>query len=468
VGERLVADVVVIGAGPAGSTLAARLVQLGFDVVLLEREEFPRPRLGESLTPGVLPLLRLTGADQRVAAAGFPPVESVLVDWEDGPRERREGRAQGVLVDRGRFDLLLLDHARSLGARVLQPAAVSNRDGDGERWALQVDCAGQSLRVDAAYLAVAGGRGRGIAPRRTPTGPRTVSLYAYWHTGERSLRPRVQALDDSWCWSVPLPGGSANVLVFVDPERLRASRSAEACYHELVGESAIARDLDGARLAGPVRAADATPFHDARSATAGAIKVGDAAVSVDPISSSGVQRAVQTALAGAVVVNTILRRPADADVARRYYRNSLRRASDRHRAWAAAHYAAAATRRASPFWTRRARRGPAPATPARTRDLPLAADAPLALSRETAFVDLPCVAGEFVEPKTAVDHPALEEPVAYLGGWELAPLLQRLPAGATARDLARAWASFVPESAGVAITGWLTSSGILVSAGERA
>ena len=391
------------------------------------------------------------------------------MDWDGGPRERREDGAPGLLVDRGRFDLLLLEHARSLGVRVLQPAAVAERRHDGEQWRLRVDRQEGSLQVDAALLAVASGRGRGVGTRRAPTGPRTLALYGYWHGGRGPAPPRIEALEDSWCWSVPLPDGSTNALVFVDPDRLRSGRSAEACYHALLGRSTVDHDLVGARLAGRVRAADATPFLDTDCVTADTIKVGDAAVSVDPISSSGVQRAVQTALAGAVVVNTLLRRPAAADVAQRFYRDSLQRAADRHTGWAASHYAAAAATRAGSFWTRRSQAGLAAAeTQPQAPGPSVGPDAPLALSPQAAFVDLPCVAGEFVELKPAVAHPRLEEPVAYLGGWELAPLVRRVPAGVTGRELVRAWSGVVPESAGVAIAGWLTSRGILVAAGERA
>jgi hypothetical protein len=191
-------------------------------------------------------------------------------------------------------------------------------------------------------------------------------------------------------------------------------------------------------------------------------------VSVDPISSSGVQRAVQTAVAGAVVVNTLLRRPAAAAAAQRFYRDSLQRAAERHSAWAASHYTAAAETRPGPFWERRAH-GAASGAEEQPRafESRLGPDVPLALSAQAAFVDLPCIAGEFVELKPAVAHPRLEEPIAYLGGWELAPLIRRLPVGATGRELVRAWAPVVPESSGAAIAEWLTSRGVLVAAGER-
>lgn len=467
-GERLSVDVLVIGGGPAGSILAARLAQLGHEVALLEREAFPRPRLGESLTPGVLPLLRLTGADEPVERAGFPSVESVLVDWDDGPRDRSDEGAHGLLVDRGQFDLLLLEHARALGVGVLQPAVPAERRHDGERWRLRVDAEGGSVSVDASFLAAAGGRSGALPSRRTPTGARTLALHAYWRGFPPPLRPCIQALADAWCWGVPLPGGTVDILVFVDPGRLRSNgASVEACYHELVNVSVFGEGAVWAERVGAVRAADATPYLDTECVTETAIRVGDAGLSLDPISSSGVQKAVQTALAGAVVVNTVLRRPGAAEAARRFYRDSLERASARHQTWAAARYAAAAATRTGQFWTSRAGGSDVPAEAApRGTAAPFGADARLEVSHRVEFVELPCIAGEFVELKTAVAHPRLDEPVAYLGSWELAPLLRRVPAGLTSGELVRAWSELVPREAGLAISDWLGRNGILVAAGS--
>ena len=111
------ADVCVIGAGPAGSTFAARMAQLGHHVHLIERQRFPRRHLGESLSPGVMPLLRAADMHETVEAAGFPTVDGVWVKWPDGPKLREDTGAKGLLVDRGEFDLRLLDRARAFGVR---------------------------------------------------------------------------------------------------------------------------------------------------------------------------------------------------------------------------------------------------------------------------------------------------------------------------------------------------------------
>src|ERR1051325_8287288 len=119
--------VAVIGAGPAGVVFAARMSQLGHQVWLIERSLFPRARLGESLTAGVVPLLELIGAQAEIQRVGFSPVTGVRRQWDGPPEIRRQPGNGGLLVDRERFDSVLLDRARALGVVVLQPAIVLQR-----------------------------------------------------------------------------------------------------------------------------------------------------------------------------------------------------------------------------------------------------------------------------------------------------------------------------------------------------
>ena len=148
--------------------------------------------------------------------------------------------------------------------------------------------------------------------------------------------------------------------------------------------------------------------------------MGDAALALDPLSSSGVQKAIQSALAGSVVVNTLLQRPRAEALARQFYRESLSEASLRHRIWARGHYAQVAASRTARFWRDRADAAspPLPAPPGAGTTLP--PDAPLQLSSAVDIVELPCVVDRFIEERPAVRAPSLSAPVAYLGDLELA------------------------------------------------
>ena len=464
-GRTIRADVAVIGAGPAGATLATRLAQMGHDVCLLERSRFPRRHLGESLTPGVLPLLETSGARARVEAAGFPRVRWLDVDWDAGPVRRAAAAGEGgLLVDRGRFDALLLEHARAAGVRVLQPAVARRPEQRDGAWRIPVDADGRSVEVTAPFLAVASGR----APRPGPgrIGRPTLALYAYWEGDRLPDVPRIEAGEDAWFWGVPIPDGTYNTLVFVDHAPVSAGpREAVAeRFHRLVRGSGLLAGCAGLRLSGAVRAVVATSCLDAACVTPHSIRVGDAALALDPLSSSGVQKALQSAVSGAIVVNTLVRRPERAELAMAFHRDALRGAFDRHAAWAAGYYATAATRRAGPFWRDRAAgaaKPSAPQTPGRAPHGAWSSAEPVRLSSRCTFVDVPCLDDELVTRRTAVSHPGLEEPVAYLAGWELVPLLREIPSRTTALGLVQAWSARLPPRVAFAIIDWLIERGLL-------
>ena len=456
-------DICIIGGGPAGSVLGARLVQFGLGVCLVERAEFPRRHLGESLSPGVIPLLASIGAGSAIQAAGYPRVRKVSVHWEK-EWEREDPDGQAMLVDRGHFDRLLLEHARGCGLRILQPATVEKLERRAGGWGVAVWAEGRLTELEVRLVADASGRTSVLPRRRCRTEPQTLALYAYWMGNGLPDHPRIQAGAAAWYWGVPLPDGLYNTLVFLDPRDLRKMQgSLTARFHELLAASSLLPSGVSASLVGRIQAADATPYLDEECVTEDSIKVGDAALALDPISSSGVQKAIQSALAGSAVVNTLLQRPRAQALARQFYRESLNQASTRHRAWARGHYAQVAASRTARFWRERAEAATLPDVAPPGAEATVPPDATLRLSPGVEIVELPCVVDRFIEARPAVGHPSLAAPVAYLGEVELAPLLQCVRSGMTPRDLARSWMPRVPPRKGLAIAQWLVSRGLLVS-----
>ncbi len=463
------ARICVIGGGPAGSVFSSRMAALGHDVTLIERLQFPRRRLGESLSPGVLPLLETIGARPAIENAGFLPVESVLVEWDGARRLREDPRKEGLLVDRGAFDRLLLSHAEDLGVRVLQPARLLNAARVGNGWTVGVEADGRLQEMQVDFLADASGRS---GARKHRTGCRTLALYAYWQGTELPLQPRMEAGEDAWYWGVPLPGRAYNTLVFVDAVRFRAQRKPKLhdTFMELLSRSRLMEGCRDAVMTGSVQATDATPYLDENSLTETGIKIGDAALAVDPISSSGVQKAIQSALSAAATVNTLLCKPELSDAAIEFYRTGLSGSSKRHSLWASDYYGQAAAFHGGSFWADRSRKiGESAKLQPSSQQEDERADAasllskPVHLSSQLAFTDLPCIDGDFIAVKTALRHPRLDAPVAYLGGHELAPMLADTPEGATALEIAQSWSDRIPLRQGLAITAWLVNNGILVS-----
>lgn len=454
-------SVLVIGGGPAGACFAARMAQLGASVVLAERLVFPRRWLGESLTPGVRELLSAMGAGKALADAGFPPARDVRVSWEGESLARVKSGSEGLLVDRGRFDHMLLDHAAREGVRVLQPAQVVELKRLQKGWQATFAHDGGHERVHADFLADARGRSALAGSPRRAMGQRTLAVYGYWRGSGLPQHATVSAGPSGWFWGIPLPDGSYNAQAFVSPREFQSSPggSIEQRYRSRIASSELAEALAGAEIEGPVRAVDATSYLVDEPVTGCSIRLGDAALSLDPISSSGVQKAIQSAFAGAIVANTILRRPAIAKEAQSFYRDSLARTASRHAEWTGQHYAAAARTRSDEFWTSRAIAATEPAEASQ----PAEAQEVVRLSPLARLVECPCLGAEFVEMNRALVHPALDGPVAYLERQPLVPLLITLPQGRLI-DIAQGWAGRMPLSSAIAIASWLRRRGVLVPA----
>jgi flavin-dependent dehydrogenase len=468
--QRLDTEICVIGGGPAGASLARRLAQLGHQVCLIERSAFPRAHVGEALTPGIWPLLDALGLREAVQEARFLPSTEARVRWEDEAVRHVRTRAgePGLLVDRGRFDGLLLEAARAVGVRVLQPARALWPQRSSGGWEVPVLHEGRELRVSARFLADASGRASCLGGRKVVTSARTLALYGYWRcAGLEGPETRVEAGPDAWYWGAPLPDGTFNAMVFVDPRSLRErqGRTLEAYYRELLGRSALLEGCAHPSLVGRVFASDATSYADAAPIEDDFIKVGEASFAIDPLSSSGVQKAVQTALAGSIAVHTLRVRPGNAAAARRFYVDDQRYSVEQHAAWAAGYYREHQRHRDHPFWRHRAL--PEPARPPREERGAVDAVAlhrRWKMAREAVLVDTPCIVGEVVESRRALSHPNLGRPVAYLDQVELAPLLDGLGEGLTLPQMAGAWLRHVPLQKGMAIAGWLYRNGLLTEA----
>ena len=204
-----------------------------------------------------MPLLRSVQLHQGVEAADFPRVRAVWMKWGAPPRLRDDPREQGLLVDRGEFDLRLMTSARSLGVCVHQPARVLDCKLDGSRWRIRFEAEGRRQALDVDFLADARGRSGAGGPGRRRNGAPTLALYAYWRGPGLPRMARIEAGRDAWYWGVPLPDGLYNTLVFVDPKQFRSAPGASASerFFAFLDRSSL---LDNSRRvrAGRTRAGD--------------------------------------------------------------------------------------------------------------------------------------------------------------------------------------------------------------------
>ncbi len=461
------AGVCVLGGGPAGAVAARQLAKLGHDVVLVERAA-KREARAESLAPSILPILKSLGLRACAEQAAFLREERAMVDWEPGgPHIRTYGTEPPLLVDRRQFDRRLRQAAVDAGVMLVSPATAQapRRLGMGH-WAVSVATPRGSLVIKAGFLVDARGRRPGGAVRSVGGNPRTAALTSCWDAGAGApAETRIEAGPDEWLWGNPLPNRHYAATVFLNPRRiagLGAGHRADLYRTILSGSRLLGRLVRG-RLIGPVQVRDATSRVADNLVEADFIRAGEAAFSIDPLSSQGIQAAVVSAIQAGAAVHTLLSNPDDPAPALEFYAERQRAAVDRSALTASRLYGLRAGKGASPFWQCRSTTGSAPAAnvpPPVPSGATLPAD--LCLSAALRIVDLPVLSGALIKRMPALDHPGLARPVAYLGGVEVAPLAS-LAMQVFGRDRILAlWENSIHPDTCREIMGWMYRLGLVV------
>lgn len=331
-------DVVVIGGGPAGSVAAAAAANHGHTVLLLEAAEHPRPHVGESLLPGIIPILDDIGALQKVREAGFArKTGSTLVDWGRTPRwdlwfADSDAYDHAWFVERARFDALLFEHAASLGVHthVRSPVRSVLEEGGriiGVRWQDRVTSEHHEVRartvIDASGQS--GLLSRSKTPREHIDGLRHQALWAHYEHAASLPPPREQqalfvAQAQQWFWMFPLPEGRASVgVVQLDAEDRRSAPRPD--FDALVaGCPALARALGSrAKRSTDVRAERDWSYRARSPAGPGWYAVGDAAGFIDPVLSTGVMLALHSGWLAAQCVHAEITGAKSAEDAAAHY-----------------------------------------------------------------------------------------------------------------------------------------------------
>jgi flavin-dependent dehydrogenase len=363
-------DVVVAGAGPAGAALALRLAERDLRVALVEPAGFEAPRVGESLAPGIQPLLVELGVWSAFLALGPLPSFGTRSHWGD-PAPLVHSHVvspwgNGWHVDRTAFDRMLVDAAVTAGAIPIAGASVAGCEpapGEaGWRVTLRTAAARGGTRIlGARFLVDATGRparcASRLGARRLPLDRLVAAAVRFDGADvEREQYVLVEATPDGWWYSAPIPGGGMIAMLMTDGDLCRDLRltAAAAWAAQLATAPTTRARVAGTRAATAPRVLSAASHRLRRTERPFGpwIAVGDAALAVDPISGSGVLRALRTARAGADTIVEYLASQSTDSIAR--YEADRDLECTRYLEERAAYYALEQRWPEHRFWARRA------------------------------------------------------------------------------------------------------------------
>ncbi len=459
-------DVLILGAGPAGTATAIRLAGMGLDVGIVERRSFPRKHVGICMSESTLALLDHLGVANDFEDAGFWRRNLTVVRWESAQADLVP--QLGHHVDRGALDSLLLAKALAAGVKVYQPAQVEEiARFESAGWRLRVASSTIRGMVSARFLVDAAGRRGAVPGRRIKDGPPLLALHATWALETPPLFDGlIAAGDNAWMWYAQTAPDRAMISVFHDP-RFAHGADPHARYLELLHQFHTLELEAWGRPCTSVKACDATSHHAVDPEGRGFIRVGDACITVDPLSSQGVHLALQSGLQAAVVVNTILTRPDDEDLARQFFRMRVAGQVERHAQRTREEYARAALTRSDGFWLGRAagaRSAESDSHSHASAPPPCTPDHAVRLSPDVHFQSAPVIEGDYVTMRGVLHHPAIDGGFAYLQGIEMAGLLRELPPSIPYDRIPLLWADRVAPVTGSMIAAWLWDKRVLIAA----
>ena len=320
-------DVLIIGAGPAGSTASALLAEMGHRVLMLEREKFPRYHIGESLLPFTYQPLKRLGLVDRMKKSAFVKKYSVQFVSPSGRaslpfyffnRYDRETVAQTWQVLRSEFDQMLMENARAKGAEVKEETKVLEllREGDRVvgartqakdgavteyRAPITLDCTGKEAfcavrnnwRVKDPYL-------------------NKIAVWTYYQGAKRDegidegATTVAYVPDKGWFWYIPQHDDMVSVGVVAEGKYLTRDgvKSPEAIFkREIEQNQWIKQHLACGKQVGQHFLTSEYSHHSKHCGTEGLLLVGDAFAFLDPVFSSGVMLALKSGVLAADAVH---------------------------------------------------------------------------------------------------------------------------------------------------------------------
>jgi len=334
-------DVLVIGAGPAGSATAYFLAQQGFDVLLLDKSEFPRDKTcGDGLTPRALAVLRHMRLLDKVTAAGFKIsgihiyapngqcISSPIPPWGDLPQF-------ALVLPRYQLDDLIRAHAVEAGAEFRPRVDATDVLREGNHVVgVRASTPEGPAEFRARYTVVATGASVGFLERARllPSSPLFGRAARAYYEGVGELSDYIEFHLESmplpgYGWVFPTSPTAANVGAgyFARAGQAIRHNSPRQLFDEFIGHPVMTGRLREARASGPVKGYPLRfDFPTARVAFPGLLLLGEAAGLVNPLTGEGIDYALESAEVGAEVLTPAVRHSLSPHSTAQKYVRALR------------------------------------------------------------------------------------------------------------------------------------------------
>ena len=339
-------DVLVIGGGPAGSTAAALLAERGYAVTLLEKAHHPRFHIGESLLPANLPLLEKLGVADEVKAIGMKKWGAEFVSPWHAHKQVFEfadamdkSMPMAYQVRRSEFDEILIRNASRKNARVVEGCQVQEVNFLPENAGASIKAKhedGAVETVHARFVLDASGRdtflGNRFKTKQRNKQHNSAAIFGHFAGAQRNVGKTegnitIFWFEHGWFWFIPLADGITSVGAVAWPYYLK-TRKKQPLEQFLMETIALCpplnQQLQNAQLTAPAQATGNFSYACKRTHGSNYLLLGDAYTFIDPMFSSGVMLAMNSAFVGADTVDTCLRHPQQAATALKKFDHTMR------------------------------------------------------------------------------------------------------------------------------------------------
>ncbi len=316
-------DVLIIGAGPSGSMSAALLASRGYDVLVLEKQRFPRFSIGESLLANSLEMIEEAGMLEAVMAQGFQYKNGAAFVRDEHYSEFNfaEKFSQGspftFQVPRAQFDKVLADEAERRGARIEYEVEITAIDVAGERPVVTSKRGDEIKTYRPQFVLDASGFGRTL-PRlldldRPSDFPVRSALFVHVKDNtvagdfdRQKIRVGVHPTkQEVWSWFIPFANGTSSLGIVATPEHHAQFKGSleERLWQLVADEPKLGHLLRNAKTVRPVGELTGYAAKVKRMYGPGFALLGNAAEFLDPVFSSGVTVAMKSAQLAANVLD---------------------------------------------------------------------------------------------------------------------------------------------------------------------